>query len=285
MGYQPEEMVIVGNKLYVANSGGYRVPNYDNTVSVIDLETFKETKKITVAINLHRMRVDQNGLIYVTSRGDYYNVHSNTYVINAKNDLVEGSLNFPASELYLCGDSLYSYSTEYSKITSKWTVNYTIYDTKAKRIVSRNFIKDGTEKSIVTPYALAVNPETGEIFVGDAGDYVTPGGCTVSGLTGRRNGMCKREIFLLTLCLRQGLYRRKTGRRNKCSILKENRIEQFLLVCYKFKVSNAIHANGTTTDLKYIDFIKIQTGVNAKSGIIGEVSTEVFSVTDKNVNN
>ena len=67
--------------------------------------------------------------------------------------------------------------------------------------------------------------------------------------------------------------------------MKENRIEQFLLVCYKFKVSNAIHANGTTTDLKYIAFIKIQTGVNAKSGIIGEVSTEVFSVTDKNVNN
>ena len=128
-------------------------------------------------------------------------------MINAKNDLVEGALNFPASELYLCGDSLYSYSTEYSKITSKWTVNYTIYDTKAKRIVSRNFIKDGTEKSIVTPYALAVNPETGEIFVGDAGDYVTRGGCIVSGPTERRNGMCKREIFLLTLCLRQGLYR------------------------------------------------------------------------------
>lgn len=34
VGYQPEEMVVVGNKLYVANSGGYRVPNYDNTVSV-----------------------------------------------------------------------------------------------------------------------------------------------------------------------------------------------------------------------------------------------------------
>lgn len=64
VGYQPEEMVIAGNKLYVANSGGYRVPNYDNTVSVIDLETFKEVKKITVAINLHRMRIDRNGLIY-----------------------------------------------------------------------------------------------------------------------------------------------------------------------------------------------------------------------------
>ena len=53
VGYQPEEMVIVGNKLYVANSGGYRVPNYDNTVSVIDLNTFTEIKKIEVAINLH----------------------------------------------------------------------------------------------------------------------------------------------------------------------------------------------------------------------------------------
>ena len=175
VGYQPEEMVIAGNKLYVANSGGYRVPNYDNTVSVIDLETFKEVKKITVAINLHRMRIDRNGLIYVTSRGDYYNVHSNTYVINTLNDMVESTLNFPASELYLCGDSLYSYSTEYSKITGKWTINYTIYDTKVRPVVSRNFIKDGTDKLIVTPYALAVNPETGEILVGDAGDYVTPG--------------------------------------------------------------------------------------------------------------
>ncbi|WP_187376939.1 MULTISPECIES: YncE family protein [Butyricimonas] len=175
VGYQPEEMVIVGNKLYVANSGGYRVPNYDNTVSVIDLETFTEMKKIKVAINLHRMRVDQNGLIYVTSRGDYYDVHSNTYVLDSKNDMVERKLDFPASELYLCGDSLYSYSTEYSKVTGKWSINYTIYDTRAKRVVSRGFIKDGTDKLIETPYALAVNPETGEIFVGDAGDYVTPG--------------------------------------------------------------------------------------------------------------
>ncbi|MEG1554499.1 MAG: YncE family protein, partial [Rikenellaceae bacterium] len=58
VGYQPEEMVIKGNKLYVANSGGYRVPNYDNTVSVIDLIKFKEIKKIKVGINLHRMEAD-----------------------------------------------------------------------------------------------------------------------------------------------------------------------------------------------------------------------------------
>ena len=52
VGYQPEEMVIVGNKLYVANSGGYRVPNYDRTVSVIDLNTFKVIKTIDVGIKM-----------------------------------------------------------------------------------------------------------------------------------------------------------------------------------------------------------------------------------------
>jgi len=37
VGYQPEEMEIIGNQLFVANSGGYKYPNYDRTVSVVDL--------------------------------------------------------------------------------------------------------------------------------------------------------------------------------------------------------------------------------------------------------
>ena len=52
VGYQPEEMVVAGNKLYVANSGGYRYPDYDRTVSVIDLETFTEIKKIETTLEL-----------------------------------------------------------------------------------------------------------------------------------------------------------------------------------------------------------------------------------------
>ena len=44
VGYQPEEMAISNGKLYVANSGGYRAPNYDTTVSVIDLNYFAVTK-------------------------------------------------------------------------------------------------------------------------------------------------------------------------------------------------------------------------------------------------
>ena len=47
-----------------------------------------------------------------------------------------------------------------------------------------------------------------------------------------------------------------------------------------FKISNAIDTNGNKVDLKYIDFIKVQVGVNTKSGWLGEVSTEVFGFFD-----
>jgi DNA-binding beta-propeller fold protein YncE len=173
--YQPEEMVIYGNKLYVANSGGYRVPNYDNTVSVIDLNTFKEVKKITVSINLHRMELDRYGNIWVSSRGDYYGTRSKTYIIDTKTDLVTDVLQVPNSNMTLSGDSLYIYSTEWNYTTGANTVSYAIVDTKTKKVASRNFITDGTDKEIEIPYGIAVNPETKEIFVTDAKDYVTPG--------------------------------------------------------------------------------------------------------------
>ena len=174
VGYQPEEMVVRDNKLYVANSGGYRVPHYDNTVSVIDLNSFEEIKKITVAINLHRMELDSHGDIYVSSRGDYKNVNSSTYIIDS-NDMVSNNLKIPASNMTICGDSLYIYSSEWNHAAGKNTISYAIVNTKTKSIVSRNFITDDTDKLIEVPYGVAVNPETREIFITDAKDYVTPG--------------------------------------------------------------------------------------------------------------
>lgn len=175
VGYQPEEMVIKGNKLYVANSGGYRFPNYDRTISVIDLENFQVCNTIDVAINLHRMELDRYGRIYVSSRGDYYDVAADVYVIDTNTDKVIGNLELAASEMYLCGDSLYVTSVEWSYITESNTISYALYDVKRQEIVSRNFITDGTEKEIKIPYGIAVDPYTREIYVADATDYVTPG--------------------------------------------------------------------------------------------------------------
>lgn len=50
-----------------------------------------------------------------------------------------------------------------------------------------------------------------------------------------------------------------------------------------FRIANAMYRDGTPVDLQYVDFIKVQTGVQVKSGWLGEVSTEVFSFSDLSV--
>lgn len=175
VGYQPEEMVITGGRLYVANSGGYRYPNYDRTISVVDLASFEVVNTIDVAINLHRMELDRHGRIYVSSRGDYYGTGSDIYVVDVATERVIGSLGLAASEMCLDDDRLYIISTEWSYTSNSNEISYAVYDTAEERIVSHNFISDGTEKRITLPYGLAVNPETKEIYVCDATNYVTPG--------------------------------------------------------------------------------------------------------------
>ena len=48
----------------------------------------------------------------------------------------------------------------------------------------------------------------------------------------------------------------------------------------RFRIADAIDDQGRTVDLKYIDFVKVQTAVNAKSGWLGELSTEVLGFYD-----
>ena len=176
VGYQPEEMAVVGGKLYVANSGGYRVPDYDRTVSVIDLATFTETKKIDVAPNLHRIVSDSYGQLWVSSRGDYYDTKSDLFVIDTRTDEVAGRLGIAVSEMCIDGDELYILGSEYSYTGGNgWDVSYAKIDTETRTVVSRSFITDGTDKEIQMPYGLAVNPETKEIYVTDAKSYVVRG--------------------------------------------------------------------------------------------------------------
>lgn len=175
VGYQPEEMVVHNEKLYVANSGGYRAPNYDRTVSVVDLETFKEKKKIDVAINLYRMAIDERGDIYVSSRGDYKNTPSNLYVIDSTTDEVKQCLDLQVGGMCVDGDKLYYYSVAYSMTSGGNKVTYGILDTRTKKQITDRIITDGTDEDIMIPYGIAVNPETKEIFMSDAQNYVVTG--------------------------------------------------------------------------------------------------------------
>ena len=179
VGYQPDELCVLGQYIYVANSGGYMAPNYDNTVSVIEIEGFKQTEKIPVGINLHHIKADSYGKLWVTSRGDYQNIHSKLFVISKKKGrnemVVTDTLDIPCSDFCISGDSLYYYATEWNNYTQKNTITYGIINVKTKEKVTDQFITDGTEADITIPYGIAIHPETHDIYVTDAKNYVSSG--------------------------------------------------------------------------------------------------------------
>ena len=205
VGFQPDGLEVVGNRLYVANSGGYLAPDYDSTLSVIDLASFKQVATIPVAPNLHRVQADHLGQLWVSSRGDYFDTPSRLYCLtlkevrspgrtidttgdagvspavetsknsvqNATMDIPLDSIDIPVSSFTILGDSLYFCGTQFSYITYEDEITYGIVDIRTHQLLTTYLITDGT--TLVKPYGIAVHPTTREIYITDASNYVTPG--------------------------------------------------------------------------------------------------------------
>ena len=74
VGRNPEQLAVSSNKLFVSNSGGMDYSTevgYDKTVSVVDLSTFTEIKKLDVVLNPTRIQADEQGNVYLVSMGSY----------------------------------------------------------------------------------------------------------------------------------------------------------------------------------------------------------------------
>lgn len=175
VGFQPDELAIAGGKIYVANSGGYMVPNYENTVSVIDLESFRRERDIEIAINLQHIVADSHGCLWISSRGDYYDTPPRLYCYDIVTDRVIATIDVTVGSLWLDDDRLYIVGSDWKNTTMSRTSDYAVVDVVTRTRVPGNFITDGTEAKIKIPYGVAVNPDTKEIYVTDARNYVNPG--------------------------------------------------------------------------------------------------------------
>lgn len=167
VGYQPDELEIVGNTLYVANSGGYNNPGYENTLSLINLTTFTETSRLPVAINLWRVRRDKYNQLWVSSRGDYNKTPAKLYCIDTQQNKVIDSVLVSADDLWIDGDSIYTCAsvvgdTLFNVVNIKTRIVDSLFDTT----LIKNFEK---------PYGIMVHPVTKDIFVTDAKNYIEPG--------------------------------------------------------------------------------------------------------------
>jgi hypothetical protein len=174
VGYQPEGIACYNGKLYVANSGGIasQLPptySYDNTVSVIDAASFKVEKTVEVQVNLKNVYSDGTGNIYVTTLGNYWDIHSGLYMLKAA---APEQVNWVAdyvSVSALCGDTVYCIGTDSEYDWSGAPHTYSAWS-----------VTGGTKKALsltlteTTPYGLAVL-DADTFLLGDAGDYFNPG--------------------------------------------------------------------------------------------------------------
>ena len=184
VGYQPEEFEIIGDYLYVANSGGYRAPDYDSTLSVVDLTDFRQVKKIPVCVNPHRVRKDQYDRLWITSRGDHKEVQpqliylkpSPTLLKGGRTPLLKGEIEgVSLSEMVIVGDSMYYYGIHWSDETMSNQITYGVLNIQYPITNNQSFITDGTEQNIKIPYGIQVNPYNGDIYITDAKNYVSSG--------------------------------------------------------------------------------------------------------------
>jgi len=169
-GRNPDGIAVANDKLYISNSGGLDIPNYDNTVSVIDLNTFSEIKKITVGLNPYKVEADSEGDLYVVARGNNANIKAVLYRIDSQTDEVaETFANLPAINFTIRNDTAYLYN--YDFVADNYWVK--TFDCQNEKIISANFISDGT--ILERPFGIYVHPTNGNVYLTDARTYTIKG--------------------------------------------------------------------------------------------------------------
>lgn len=161
-GRNPEGICVANNKLYVANSGGLNYPDYNNTVSVFDLNSFSLIKNIEVATNPYILAPDHQGDIYLVSKGNYGSVPHTFQRIDSRTDEVVQNFNLPVLNFTISGNYAYLYHYNFNTNDS-WVK---VMDVVSEKVVKENFISDGTD--IQTPYGIMVNPVNGDVYITDA---------------------------------------------------------------------------------------------------------------------
>ena len=170
VGRNPDGITVANGKLYVSNSGGLDIPNYDSTISVVDINSFLEIKKINVGINPYKLEADSRGEVYVVSRGNNSDIKSSWCRINSQTDIVDKTFdNLEVVNFSIRNDTAYMYNFDFVSNTY-WIKTF---DCKTEQIISNNFISDSTV--LDRPFGIYLHPSNGNVYLTDARNYTVKG--------------------------------------------------------------------------------------------------------------
>ena len=168
VGRNPEDLCVSNGKLYVTNSGGLDFPNYDSTVSVVDLKTFTETKRIVVGANPSRIQADNYGNVFLIVMGNYGDVPTTFKCISSQTDEVTHSFDIAANNFTISGNSAYLYHYDY--VATFWVKEFNVV---SKQITKENFFIESV--GIQSPYGIAVDASNGDVYLTDARTFTESG--------------------------------------------------------------------------------------------------------------
>lgn len=168
-GPNPDDLCICNGKIYVANSGGLNYPNYGNTISVVDPQTFTVLKDITVTINPTRIKAYENNAVYVVSNGNYGDIPYDFQKIDCSTDELVKRFDLEVLNFDIYQNLAYIYMYNYNT-QSSWIK---VLNLDSEEIVDEQFIKDGTVIKI--PYGIKVNPLNNDVWITDAINFSVNG--------------------------------------------------------------------------------------------------------------
>jgi len=168
VGANPEGLTVSNGKLFVANSGGLNFPNVDSTVSVIDLGNLQEITRITVGKNPGSIQTDNNGDVYVISRGDYAGIPSRMHRINANTNTLVQSFTFDASGISSFNSNFLISYHDFSSGSNK----IALFDPNTETIINPEYISTA---GIQTLYGVQYSGVTNKIYCLDAKNYTVTG--------------------------------------------------------------------------------------------------------------
>ena len=167
VGRDPEMMAVVGQKLYVVNSGGLDNPNYDTTLSVVDLATFQEVERITVGTNPTKLAKIDDERLLVICNGNYGNEPSSLVVVNTGTGTKE-KLSFTCTNLLINNGQALCYDYDWSALTAVF------YRLNLNTFAKESLVLNGSG-DIACPYGIAVNSYNGNIYITDSQNFLSSG--------------------------------------------------------------------------------------------------------------
>lgn len=189
VGHQPDELCIIGDRLYVCNSGGYLTHRYDSTVSVIDLNSFSELRRIAVGLNPTRICLDDHDRLWVGCQGNYDDVQPQVVVL--RDEQVVRRIAMPCANLSVCGAQVGVLDAENRQLC---------LFSSADLQPSSSLSLSGMEH----PYGLLLDERC--VYVTDAKNYVSSGVLYCFDYTGQQRWTARTGDIPGHLCRVRGAY-------------------------------------------------------------------------------